>query len=48
MLRHLKCPPGPRECLTKEEVVVGVAGVEEEEEEEGVEEEVEEVTLRVE
>ena len=48
MLRHLKCPPGPRECLTKEEVVVGVVEGEEEEEEEGVEGEVEEVTLRVE
>ena len=48
MLRHLKCPPGPRECLTKEEVVVGGVEVEEEGEEEGVEGEVEEVTLRVE
>ena len=46
MLRHLKCPHGPRECLTKEEVVVGVVEGEEEEEEEGVEGEVEEVTFR--
>ena len=42
MLRPLRCPHGPRECLTKEEVVVGVveAAGEEGEVEEEVEEEV--------
>ena len=41
MRHHLKCPPGPRGCLTKDEAVVGVVEVvgeeEEEEEEEGEE-----------
>ena len=42
MLRRLRCPHGPRECLTKEEVVVGVveAAGEEGEVEGEVEEEV--------
>ena len=40
MLHHLRCPPGPRECLIKEEVVVEVVEAAGEEEEAEGEEEV--------